>query len=40
LFSTCRDRFKNAINYRGEPHVPGNDKVMATPLTANDIERN
>jgi uncharacterized phage protein (TIGR02218 family) len=25
LFATCRDRFGNALNFRGEPHVPGND---------------
>ncbi len=28
LFSTCRDRFGNAINFRGEPHLPGNDLLM------------
>lgn len=25
LFSTCRDRFANASNFRGFPHIPGND---------------
>jgi uncharacterized phage protein (TIGR02218 family) len=24
-FSTCINRFNNAINFRGEPHLPGND---------------
>lgn len=24
-FATCRDRFHNAANFRGEPHVPGGD---------------
>ena len=24
-FVTCRDRFANAVNFRGEPHVPGAD---------------
>ncbi len=24
-FSTCRDRFANTLNFRGEPHLPGND---------------
>lgn len=24
-FATCRDRFGNAANFRGEPHVPGGD---------------
>jgi uncharacterized phage protein (TIGR02218 family) len=26
-FSTCRDRFANAVNFRGFPHIPGNDFV-------------
>jgi uncharacterized phage protein (TIGR02218 family) len=24
-FETCRDRFGNAVNFRGFPHIPGND---------------
>jgi uncharacterized phage protein (TIGR02218 family) len=24
-FETCRDRFGNSLNFRGEPHLPGND---------------
>jgi uncharacterized protein len=24
-FSTCVSRFANALNFRGEPHLPGND---------------
>jgi uncharacterized phage protein (TIGR02218 family) len=27
-FDTCRDRFANALNFRGFPHIPGNDFVM------------
>jgi uncharacterized phage protein (TIGR02218 family) len=27
LFATCRDRFDNAVNFRGFPHIPGNDFV-------------
>ncbi len=27
-FDTCRDRFSNAANFRGFPHIPGNDFVM------------
>ncbi|WP_342358525.1 DUF2163 domain-containing protein [Terrarubrum flagellatum] len=27
-FSTCRDRFGNAVNFRGFPHIPGNDVLM------------
>ena len=26
-FATCRDRFQNATNFRGFPHMPGNDFV-------------
>jgi uncharacterized phage protein (TIGR02218 family) len=29
--STCRDRFANADNFRGFPHIPGNDFVMSYP---------
>lgn len=27
-FATCRDRFANALNFRGFPHMPGNDFVL------------
>jgi uncharacterized phage protein (TIGR02218 family) len=27
-YSTCRDRFDNAVNFRGFPHIPGNDFVI------------
>ena len=27
-FVTCRTRFANAANFRGEPHVPGGDVLM------------
>jgi uncharacterized phage protein (TIGR02218 family) len=26
-FDTCRDRFDNVVNFRGFPHIPGNDFV-------------
>jgi hypothetical protein len=26
---TCISRFNNVINFRGEPHLPGNDQMMA-----------
>lgn len=29
-FETCRDRFANSINFRGFPHIPGNDFVIAS----------
>lgn len=30
LFETCIGRFNNALNFRGEPHVPGTDKMLQT----------
>lgn len=30
-FATCRDRFANTVNFRGFPHIPGNDFVVASP---------
>lgn len=27
--STCRDRFNNAVNFRGFPFIPGNDPLIA-----------
>jgi uncharacterized phage protein (TIGR02218 family) len=30
-FATCRDRFDNAVNFRGEPHLPGNDLLTRYP---------
>lgn len=30
-FSTCKDRYGNVKNFRGEPNVPGNDQVLAYP---------
>ncbi len=38
-FNTCYSKFNNAVNFRGEPHVPGNDKMLATSSTANEITR-
>ncbi|HKS84299.1 MAG TPA: DUF2163 domain-containing protein [Pseudolabrys sp.] len=31
-FQTCHDRFNNVLNFRGFPHIPGNDFVMSYPL--------
>jgi uncharacterized phage protein (TIGR02218 family) len=28
-FTTCRDKFGNAVNFQGFPHMPGSDFVMA-----------
>ncbi len=30
-FATCRDRFANTENFRGFPHIPGNDFIMSYP---------
>lgn len=27
-FETCRDRFSNVINFRGEPHSPGEERLL------------
>lgn len=26
--STCQQRYSNFVNFRGEPHIPGNDRVL------------
>lgn len=36
-FNTCFTKFSNAVNFRGEPYVPGMDKMLATAATANDL---
>jgi|TARA_R100000501_G_scaffold4652_1_gene9985 uncharacterized phage protein (TIGR02218 family) len=30
-WATCRERFQNGDNFRGEPHVPGRDAVLRYP---------
>jgi uncharacterized phage protein (TIGR02218 family) len=30
-FATCRDRFGNGANFRGEPYLPGNDLLTRYP---------
>ena len=36
-FSTCKERFENADNFRGFPHMPGTDFILAGPAaTGND----
>ncbi|MEZ5937571.1 MAG: DUF2163 domain-containing protein [Hyphomonadaceae bacterium] len=30
-FSTCRNKFANTVNFRGFPHMPGPDSVLAGP---------
>jgi uncharacterized phage protein (TIGR02218 family) len=31
-FATCHDRFDNVVNFRGFPHIPGNDFVISYPV--------
>jgi uncharacterized phage protein (TIGR02218 family) len=31
-FDTCRTKFDNGVNFRGFPHMPGDDFVMSYPL--------
>lgn len=31
IFATCRDRFANGANFRGEPHLPGADLLTRYP---------
>lgn len=33
LFSTCQAKFGNGANFRGFPHMPGNDAVVSGPTT-------
>jgi uncharacterized phage protein (TIGR02218 family) len=38
-FDVCRDRFANHVNFRGFPHIPGNDYIVRYPAagdSAND----
>jgi uncharacterized phage protein (TIGR02218 family) len=30
-FAACKAKFANAVNFRGFPHIPGNDVVLAYP---------
>ena len=36
--STCVAKFNNAVNFRGEPYVPGMDKMLETAATSNDLQ--
>jgi len=30
-FATCKEKFANAVNFRGFPHIPGSDYVLRHP---------
>ena len=34
-FATCQAKFDNAVNFRGFPHIPGNDFVTAIARPGN-----
>ncbi|WP_423068488.1 DUF2163 domain-containing protein [Devosia sp. CN2-171] len=36
-FATCRERFGNAVNFRGFPHIPGNDFVLRYPKSGSEL---
>jgi len=36
---TCRDTYDNVDNFRGEPYVPGMDKMMVNQRTAGEMSR-
>lgn len=35
---TCRAKFANAVNFRGFPHMPGNDALQAGPSAGNRLD--
>lgn len=37
-FATCRGRFGNAVNFRGFPHIPGNDFVLRYPKAGSQLD--
>lgn len=37
-FATCQAKFGNVINYRGFPHLPGNDAVFSYPARSSRLD--
>lgn len=35
-FATCKGTYNNGVNFRGEPHVPGMDRMLETAGTRSD----
>ena len=35
-FATCQAKFSNGVNFRGFPHMPGNDFIAAYPSSSSD----
>ena len=36
--ATCRDKFDNVVNFRGFPHIPGNDFVLRYPKSGDALD--
>jgi uncharacterized phage protein (TIGR02218 family) len=37
-FDTCRVKFANTLNFRGFPHIPGNDAIQAGPIAGEPLD--
>jgi uncharacterized phage protein (TIGR02218 family) len=37
-FATCREKFANAVNFRGFPHIPGSDFVLRHPRNGDALD--
>jgi len=37
-FTTCKDKFSNVANFRGFPHIPGNDFVVQTASPGDPVQ--
>lgn len=37
-FETCRAKFSNSTNFRGFPHMPGNDAIQAGPVAGEALD--
>ena len=37
-FETCRTKFANRLNFRGFPHMPGNDAIQAGPVAGEALD--
>jgi uncharacterized phage protein (TIGR02218 family) len=37
-FATCQAKFANTVNFRGCPHMPGNDTVLAPPASSTPLD--
>lgn len=35
---TCRERFDNIVNFRGFPHIPGEDRLLSVPVQGTTVD--